>query len=69
MCNSTNQAVLAYFGDRLYQLAADNLKSGVSKWHTEVPALNPTFADFARHCGMAVMPAIPGRTRDMDPVG
>ena len=53
-----------YFGGCPAKLIIDNLKSGVTKWHPEDPMLNPAFAEFARHYGIAVLPARRGAARD-----
>lgn len=53
-----------YFGGCPTKLIIDNLKSGVTRWHHEQPMLNPMFAEFARHYGLAVLPARKGRARD-----
>jgi transposase len=42
----------------------DNLKSGVKRASYYDPELNPTYADLARHYGIAVLPARPRRPRD-----
>jgi transposase len=45
-------------------LVPDNLRSGVSKAHRYEPDLNPTYADLARHYGVAVLPARVRKPRD-----
>jgi transposase len=42
----------------------DNLKSGVKRPDYYDPDLNPTYADLARHYGVAVIPARPYHPRD-----
>jgi len=42
----------------------DNLRSAVAKAHRYEPDLNPTYADFANHYGVAVLPARVRRPRD-----
>jgi hypothetical protein len=42
----------------------DCLKQGVLKCHLYDPDLNPTYADFARHYGTAIVPARPGHPQD-----
>lgn len=42
----------------------DNLKSGVKRADYYDPEINPTYADLARHYGVAVLPARPRRPRD-----
>jgi transposase len=47
------------------QLAVpDNCKTGVSKAHRYDPDLNPTYYNFAMHCGFGIVPARPRRPRD-----
>lgn len=45
-------------------LVPDNLKAGVTKACRYEPELNPTYADFARHYGVAILPARPYRPKD-----
>ena len=54
----------AYFGGVTSKLIVDNLKAAVVKWMDREAVLNPTFADFARHYKVAVLPARRGRPRD-----
>ena len=42
----------------------DNCKTGVSKAHRYDPDLNPTYYNFAQHCGFAILPARPRKPRD-----
>lgn len=42
----------------------DNLKAGVNRAHRYEPELNRTYADMARHYGVAVIPARAARPRD-----
>ncbi|MCH8853212.1 MAG: IS21 family transposase [Planctomycetes bacterium] len=42
----------------------DNLRSAVNKAHRYEPDINPTYAEWARHYGVAVIPARPRRPRD-----
>lgn len=42
----------------------DNLKAGVTSPNLYEPDLNPTYQDFARHYGMAVVPARVRKPRD-----
>ena len=37
----------------------DNTKTGVTKAHRYDPDLNPTYYNFARHCGFGIVPARP----------
>lgn len=42
----------------------DNAKTGVSKAHRYDPDLNPTYYNFALHCGFGIVPARPYKPRD-----
>lgn len=42
----------------------DNTKTGVSKPHRYDPDLNPTYYNFALHCGFGIVPARPYKPRD-----
>lgn len=42
----------------------DNCKTGVTKAHRYDPDLNPTYYNFAQHCGFAILPARPRKPRD-----
>ena len=53
-----------YFGGVPEIVVPDNLKSGVKRPDHYDPELNPTYADLARHYGVAVIPARPYRPRD-----
>jgi transposase len=47
------------------QLAVpDNCKTGVTKAHRYDPDLNPTYYNFAEHCGFGIVPARPRKPRD-----
>jgi transposase len=54
----------AFFGGVSEAVVPDNLKSAVTKAHRYEPELNPTYADLARHYGVAVVPARARRPRD-----
>lgn len=54
----------AFFGGVPEIVVPDNLKAGVSRAHRYEPELNPTYADLARHYGVAVIPARSRRPRD-----
>jgi transposase len=56
-------AMLNYFGGVPEVLVPDNLKSAVVT-AGKTPTLQKTYADFARHYGIAVLPARPYRPRD-----
>lgn len=59
-----NVKSLEYFKCAPKALVPDNLKAGVSKACRYEPELNPTYADFARHYGVAILPARPYRPKD-----
>jgi len=59
-----NTKALEYFKCVPKALVPDNLKAGVSKACRYEPELNPTYADFARHYGVAILPARPYRPKD-----
>jgi len=42
----------------------DNCGTGVTKAHRYDPDLNPTYYNFAQHCGFAILPARPRKPRD-----
>jgi transposase len=42
----------------------DNTKTGVTKAHRYDPDLNPTYYNFAQHCGFGILPARPRKPRD-----
>jgi transposase len=42
----------------------DNTKTGVTKAHRYDPDLNPTYYNFAQHCGFGIIPARPRKPRD-----
>ena len=42
----------------------DNTKTGVTKAHRYDPDLNPTYYNFALHCGFGIVPARPYKPRD-----
>jgi len=54
----------AFFGGTSELLVPDNLRSGVTKAHRYEPDLNPTYAELARHYGVAVLPARVRKPRD-----
>ena len=59
-----NAEALEFYGAVPEILVPDNLKAGVTAADRYEPALNPTFAEFARHYGIAVIPARPVRPKD-----
>ncbi len=55
---------LSHFGGVPAILVPDNLASAVHKAHRYEPDLNPTYAEFAAHYGVAVVPARVRKPRD-----
>jgi transposase len=55
---------LEFFGGAPAILVPDNVRSGVTAAHRYEPELNPTYQDFARHYGIAVLPARSRKPRD-----
>jgi transposase len=55
---------LAYFGGCPEIVTSDNLKVGVSTPHLYEPDINPSYLEFARHYGVAVIPARSRSPRD-----
>jgi transposase len=53
-----------YFGGIPALVVPDNTKTGVSKAHRYDPDLNPTYYNFALHCGFGIVPARPFKPRD-----
>ena len=53
-----------FFGGTPEILVPDNLKAGVTKAHRYEPLLNESYAEMARHYGVAIIPARPHRPRD-----
>ena len=52
-----HRRALEYCGGSPVRWVIDNLKSGVVKADREDPQLNPSFREFARHYGLAILPA------------
>ena len=61
---AVNVAALEYFECCPKANVPDNLKSAVSKACRYEPDLNPTYADFARHYGLVILPARPYHPKD-----
>lgn len=59
-----NVRTLNEFGGSPKSVVPDNLKSGVTKADLYEPRVNQTYLEFARHYGMAVLPARPGKPQD-----
>ena len=55
---------LAYFNGVPKVIVPDNLKSGVTRPCFYDPEINPTYADFARHYQVAILPARVRKPRD-----
>jgi transposase len=55
---------LAFFGGVPEALVPDNLKAGVKSPHRYEPDLNPSYQEFARHYGMAVLPTRVRKPKD-----
>jgi transposase len=53
-----------FFGGCPEILVPDNLRSGVTKAHRYEPVINETYAELARHYGVAVVPARSRKPRD-----
>jgi len=53
-----------YWGGIPALAVPDNAKTGVSKAHRYDPDLNPTYYNFALHCGFGIVPARPYKPRD-----
>lgn len=56
--------VLSFLGGVPEVLVPDNLKAGVKSPHLYEPDLNPTYQEFARHYGVAVVPARSRKPKD-----
>ena len=55
---------LAFLGGVPEVLVPDNLKAGVKSPHRYEPDINPTYQEFARHYGVAVVPARSRKPKD-----
>jgi transposase len=53
-----------HFGGIPQLVVPDNTKTGVTKAHRYDPDLNPTYYNFALHCGFGIVPARPYKARD-----
>ena len=53
-----------YWGGIPTLAVPDNTKTGVTKAHRYDPDLNPTYYNFALHCGFGIVPARPYKPRD-----
>jgi len=53
-----------YWGGIPALVIPDNTKTGVTKAHRYDPDLNPTYYNFALHCGFGIVPARPYKPRD-----
>ena len=61
---AANCDAFEFYGALPEVLVPDNLKSGVTSADRFEPVVNQAFAEFARHYGLAVLPARPKRPRD-----
>jgi len=61
---TANIHALEYFGGVPRVGVPDNVTTAITKPHYYDPKLNPTYLDFARHYGIAIMPARPYKPRD-----
>jgi len=59
-----NSEAFEFYGALAEIVVIDNLKAGVTSADRYEPALNPSFAEFARHYGVAVIPARPIKPKD-----
>lgn len=59
-----NENALRYFGGVPKAAVPDCLKSAVHRPSKYEPDINPEYADFARHYGLAILPARPNRPKD-----
>ena len=64
---SAHVRMLAYFHGSPAIVVPDNLRSGVTQPCRYEPMINRTYLEFARHYGLAVVPARSGRPRDKAP--
>jgi transposase len=55
---------LTFFGGAPATIVPDNLKSGVQRAHRYEPEINRSYADFAAHYGVAILPARVRKPRD-----
>lgn len=56
--------MLAFLGGVPEVLVPDNLKAGVKRPHRYEPDINPTYQEFARHYGVAVVPTRSRKPKD-----
>lgn len=56
--------LFSFLGGVTEIVVPDNLRSGVTRAHRYEPQINPTYAELARHYGVAVIPARAARPRD-----
>jgi transposase len=45
----------------------DNTRTGVTRAHRYDPDLNPTYYNFAQHCGFGIVPPRPRKPRELKP--
>lgn len=61
---SSHVRAFAYFGAVPAIVIPDNIKSGVHRAHRYEPELNATYAEMARHYGVAIVPTRSAKPRD-----
>lgn len=61
---AAHQRAFLFLGGVPAVLVPDNLKAGVTSPNLYEPDLNPTYQEFARYCGVAVVPARVRKPRD-----
>ena len=61
---ASHTRMLSYYGACPQVLVPDNTKVAVTSAHRYEPELNPTYLEFARHYGLAVIPARSRRPKD-----
>lgn len=61
---SASDNAIQYVGGVVAALVPDNMKTAVTKAHRYEPDVNPDYVDFARHYGIAILPARPYKPRD-----
>jgi transposase len=65
---AANCDALEFYGALPEVIVPDNLKSGVTRADRFEPVLNQAFTEFARHYGLAILPARPIKPRDKSKV-
>lgn len=60
----SHSRAVEFFGGATELTVPDNLRSGVSKAHRYDPEINPTYHEWARHFGTAIMPTRARKPKD-----